>query len=181
LYRFTTSLPYLLNRAGVRMGEMFSRELEPYGITLPMYRVLAALTEKGGQRLSDLGEMTVIEVSTLSRLVASMQKMGLVVRQRVASNQREVEIRLTPSGNALADELMPQAAHFEDVGVEGFSAQEIEIFRRGLVAIHERLGLLEEDLTRARLDRSTQGQSQGQREAQSLPTEGLRRTKAAKS
>jgi len=41
MYRLTEAFPYLLNRVGVRMGELFSRRLESYGVTLHMYRVMA--------------------------------------------------------------------------------------------------------------------------------------------
>ncbi|HCP76840.1 MAG TPA: MarR family transcriptional regulator, partial [Pusillimonas sp.] len=44
-YRFTTSFPYLLNRVGVRMGELFSKRLLEYELTLPMYRVMAVLRQ----------------------------------------------------------------------------------------------------------------------------------------
>ena len=66
MYRLSDAFPYLLNRVGVRMGELFSRRLEPYGVTLPMYRVMATLWEKGNQRLGELSEVTSIELSTLS-------------------------------------------------------------------------------------------------------------------
>src|ERR1700758_2017590 len=61
LYRLTNSLPYLLNRAGVRMGELFSRRIAGYDVTLPMYRVMAALWQQGDQRLGDLAAMTSLE------------------------------------------------------------------------------------------------------------------------
>src|SRR5438105_9081587 len=54
MYRLSDAFPYLLNRVGVRMGELFSRRLEPYGVTLPMYRVMATLWEKGERRLGEL-------------------------------------------------------------------------------------------------------------------------------
>ena len=38
-----------------------------------MYRVMAALWQRGGQRLGDLSEMTTVEISTLSRLVGGLQ------------------------------------------------------------------------------------------------------------
>ena len=37
-----------------------------------MYRVMAALWQRGGQRLGDLSEMTTVEISTLSRLVGGL-------------------------------------------------------------------------------------------------------------
>ena len=47
LYRLTNSLPYMLNRVGAQMGELFSRRIAGYRVTLPMYRVMAALLEDG--------------------------------------------------------------------------------------------------------------------------------------
>ena len=49
LYRLSNSFPYLLNRVGVRIGELFSQRLKTYGMTLPMYRVLASLWERPNQ------------------------------------------------------------------------------------------------------------------------------------
>src|SRR5579859_989617 len=43
VYKLTESVPYLLNRVGVRMGELFSRRIASHGVSLPMYRVMAAL------------------------------------------------------------------------------------------------------------------------------------------
>lgn len=34
-YCLTEAFSYLLARVGVRMGELFSRRTEPYGLTLP--------------------------------------------------------------------------------------------------------------------------------------------------
>ena len=78
MYRLSDSFPYLLNRVGVRMGELFSRRIASYGVTLPMYRVMAAFWENGDQRLGDLATVTTIEISTLSRLVGDMKRRGLV-------------------------------------------------------------------------------------------------------
>lgn len=49
MYRFTAGFGYLVNEVGIRLAELFSRDLAGHGITLPMYRVLAGLWEKGDQ------------------------------------------------------------------------------------------------------------------------------------
>ncbi|WJJ92860.1 hypothetical protein [Neopusillimonas aromaticivorans] len=46
-YKFTSSFPYLLNRVGVKMGELFSVRLAELDLTLPMYRVMAVLRQEG--------------------------------------------------------------------------------------------------------------------------------------
>src|SRR5262245_28290072 len=109
-YVFTTSFPYLLNRVGVRMGDLFSRRLAEHRLTLAMYRVLAVLRQEGDQRLSDLNTMVTVELSTLSRLIGTMKRQGLVTRTRVEEDGRSVRISLTAKGRASADELMPLAA-----------------------------------------------------------------------
>ena len=70
MYRLTEAFPYLVTRVGVRMGELIARRLERYGLTLPMYRVMAALWQRGGQRLGDLSEMTTVEISTELKAMA---------------------------------------------------------------------------------------------------------------
>ena len=147
MYKLTDSFPYLLNRVGVRMGDLFSRRIAAYGVTLPMYRVMAALWETPGQRLNDLAEMTTVELSTLSRLVGTMEKMKLVSRSRLENNARTVAIALTDSGRALVEELMPIAQHFEQVAVSKLSPSALKALKKTLTDIYLLLDTLEEELT----------------------------------
>jgi MarR family transcriptional regulator, organic hydroperoxide resistance regulator len=146
LYRLSNSFPYLLNRVGVRMGELFSQRIAMYGVTLPMYRVLAAIWETGDQRLSDLAAVTTTEISTLSRLVGEMKRKGLVTRSRLEDNGRTVAINLTSRGRLLVEELMPIAVHFEHVAVSGFSDEEVARLKIVLRDIYQSLGSIEPEI-----------------------------------
>jgi MarR family transcriptional regulator, organic hydroperoxide resistance regulator len=150
LYRLSNSFPYLLNRVGVRMGELFSRRIAPFGVTLPMYRVMAALWEKGDQRLSDLAEVTTIEISTLSRLIGEMKRKGLVTRSRLEDNGRTVAINLASKGRSLVEELMPIAVHFADVAVSNYSEDEVDRLKNIFREIYERLESIEPEIEAAR-------------------------------
>jgi MarR family transcriptional regulator, organic hydroperoxide resistance regulator len=150
LYRLSNSFPYLLNRVGVRMGELFSRRISSFGVTLPMYRVMAALWENGDQRLSDLATVTTTEISTLSRLVGEMKRKGLVTRSRLEDNGRTVAINLTSKGRLLVEELMPIAVHFEDVAVRDFSESEVSRLKVVFRKIYESLGSIEPEIEAAR-------------------------------
>jgi DNA-binding MarR family transcriptional regulator len=150
LYRLTNSFPYLLNRVGVRIGELFSQRLASFDATLPMYRVLAALWERPDQRLSDLSEMTTIEISTLSRLVGTMKRKGWVSRRRLEENGRTVAINLTPRGRALTEELIPIAMHFEAVAVRNQSPEQVERIKGALAEAYECLNELEAEITALR-------------------------------
>jgi MarR family transcriptional regulator, organic hydroperoxide resistance regulator len=148
MYRLTETFPYLLNRVGVRMGELFTRRLVTADLTLSMYRVLAALGEKGGQRLGDLADITCVELSTLSRMVGKLAQRGLVSRGRPESNGRTVRIELTASGRRLVDRFIPLAVRHEDVSLRGFKAADIARLKADLVAVYHNLNAVEEELDR---------------------------------
>lgn len=143
MYRLSDAFPYLLNRVGVRMGELFSRRLEPYGVTLPMYRVMATLWEEGNRRLGELSHVTSIELSTLSRLVGAMMRKGLVSRKRPDANARTVEINLTTKGRMLVEELIPLARLHEDVGLCSFRPDKIAELKRDLIKVFQNLAELD--------------------------------------
>lgn len=62
------------------MAERFTRSLDEYHVTLPMYLVLAVLRQTGTHTLGDLSAMLSVELSTLSRLIGTMAKRDLVTR-----------------------------------------------------------------------------------------------------
>ena len=147
MYRPSRSLPYLLTRLGVRMGEIFARELKRDGLTLPMYRVLAFLAEENGvRRLGDLAVLTVLEISTLSRLVAAMQRDGLVTRTRPDGDQRSLHVGLTEAGRTLVARLQPRAAYYEQIAAGAFSTAEIDALKATLSTIYRNVDRLEDEL-----------------------------------
>jgi DNA-binding MarR family transcriptional regulator len=146
MYRLTDSFPYLVARVGVRMGELMSRRLEPHGLTLPMYRVLAALWQRDGQRLGALSEMTTVEISTLSRLVGELQRRGLLSRTRPDSNGRTVEISLTRAGRVLVERLIPLAQRHEGISLVGFAPEEVAVLNKSLVTIYRNLDALDREI-----------------------------------
>jgi DNA-binding MarR family transcriptional regulator len=130
------------------MGDLFTRRLAIADLTLSMYRVLAALWEKGDQRLGDLAEVTSVELSTLSRMVGKLARRGLVSRGRPESNGRTVRIELTASGKQLVERFIPLAMQHEDVSLQGFKSADIARLKADLVAVYRNLNAVEEELDR---------------------------------
>lgn len=125
-------LPYLLNRAGMRIATAFSEEVRPLGATLQIWRVLAALHERDGRRMGDLSETTSIEVSTLTRLVDNMESKGLVSRRRDAADARAVTLHAAPAGRRMTRIILPIAERYEKVALEGFSKAEATVLKTAL-------------------------------------------------
>jgi DNA-binding MarR family transcriptional regulator len=125
-------LPYLLNRAGARIATAFGEEVRPLGATLQIWRVLAALREKDGQRMGELSVTTSIEVSTLTRLVDNMEKKSLVARRRDRQDSRVVLLYVASAGKQLARRILPIAERYEKVALKGFGPTEADALKVAL-------------------------------------------------
>jgi DNA-binding MarR family transcriptional regulator len=139
MYKLTDSVPYLLNRAGVQIGDIFTDRIVEDDISVSMYRVLAMLKQVGQSTLSDLADVVSVEISTLSRLVGTLAKRKLVSRTRPDDNGRIVIIKLTAQGEALTDRLMPLAIELEKTAVQGMSDDEIATLKNALRRMHANL------------------------------------------
>jgi MarR family transcriptional regulator, organic hydroperoxide resistance regulator len=132
-------LPYLINRVGNILVQLFSRDLAPFRLSVPMWRVIAVLAERGDQRLIDLSTMTSIDPSTLSRLTESMQRKQLVTRQRSAHSKREVIVSIAARGVELVGILGPIAHAYEREMTSGLRASDLSGTRRALRGMFDRL------------------------------------------
>ena len=132
-------LPYLLNRAAIRITEAFQRELRKDDLSVVMWRVLAVLWHDGAMRLGALAEATSIEVSTLSRLITSMQARMLVSRTRCTEDARAVEVDLTDEGRSIAERIVPLALHYEEKALADMSAADGDALRQLLVRLYGNL------------------------------------------
>ena len=126
-------LPYLVNRVGTIIAEQFGAEaLAPHRLSIAMWRVMAVLASKGGQRQIDLAGLTSIDASTLSRLVTRLAALGLVTRTRSTSSTREVVVKLTTKGKTQVERLIPLALEYEAVAIAGVRPEEIATLKTGL-------------------------------------------------
>jgi MarR family transcriptional regulator, organic hydroperoxide resistance regulator len=126
-------LPYLVNRVGSIVAEQFGEEaLAPHGLSLAMWRVLAALASAGEQRQIDLADLTSIDSSTLSRLVTRLIRVGLVTRTRSSISNREVVVKLSARGNTIVAGLIPIARDYETAAIGGLSPEELMVLKRCL-------------------------------------------------
>jgi DNA-binding MarR family transcriptional regulator len=135
-------VPYLLNRAGARIAASFTDEVRPLGITLPMWRVLAALNERDGQSVGELSGRTSIEYSTLSRVLDGLQRRGLVGRRRTQQDGRVVNLHLTPAGRAMTRRVMPIAEYHEQVLIADMSESDVATLKRLLRALYDNMDWL---------------------------------------
>jgi MarR family transcriptional regulator, organic hydroperoxide resistance regulator len=132
--------PYLINRVGTALAASFGDSaLGPDRLSIAMWRALAALSDNGGQRLVDLSAMTSIDVSTLSRMVSRLARLGLVTRMRSRKSDREIVVTLTPKGRTMLTRLIPMALRFEQVAIARISLDDLVVAKRVLRQMHENM------------------------------------------
>jgi DNA-binding MarR family transcriptional regulator len=133
-------LPYLVNRVGSAVAAIFTEEtLAPENLSIAMWRVLAALSNRGEQRQIDLVDMTSIDASTMSRLVTRLVRLGLVTRSRSRTSSREVVVALSGKGGALVQRLIPIARDLEKTASADVAAKDLAVVKRVLRQVFQNL------------------------------------------
>ncbi|RZL90962.1 MAG: MarR family transcriptional regulator [Variovorax sp.] len=130
------AIPFLLARAGARMGNAFTYALKPYGLSLSEWRVCASLQHTPKQTLSELSVHASTDLSALSRIVDRLAGNSLVLRERCGIDGRAIRIALTPLGLELTHAIIPLAKHYEAIALSDFSASEITTLRAMLLRIY---------------------------------------------
>lgn len=133
-------VPYLINRVAVGMVKSLAPDLKRYGLDIQTWRILAAVLSHAECRFGDLARSTSIEISTLSRIVARMQRDGLLRCRPLESDSRTFLASLTPKGRALALRVLPSAYAAEAAMVEGLTPAEIAAFTHTLHKLYANLG-----------------------------------------
>ncbi|MBZ9719261.1 MarR family transcriptional regulator [Mesorhizobium sp. AD1-1] len=138
-YELDERLSYLSNRVAFAINERFLLKLQPYDLTIPMWRVLVVLHDRGEQKLIDLSGLTSIEGSTLSRLTEAMHDRKLIRKARSTRSKREIVISLRSSGVSLVEALIPEALKLETLMLTDMPEGDIATTRRVLKTMYSLL------------------------------------------
>ena len=75
--------------------------LERIGLTHPQYLVMLALWERSPRTVRDIGDTLLLDPATLSPLLKRLEAAGLISRARSVTDDRALDIELTPDGRNL--------------------------------------------------------------------------------
>lgn len=92
--------PYLMNRIMGRYNATLRDNFRKQGLTIPQVRTLAVLSVTDGVTVNDLSVYTVIEQSTLSRTLDTLEAQGFVRREQGVTDSRIRHVFLTDDGRA---------------------------------------------------------------------------------
>lgn len=102
------NLPLLLLQAREGVIAHFRSILNAHGLTEQQWRIIRALLETGPMEPRQIVELCRISSPSLAGVLARMDELGLVRRERLPEDQRRVMVSLTRRSRALADAMQPQ-------------------------------------------------------------------------
>jgi DNA-binding MarR family transcriptional regulator len=104
--------------------------LRTHGLSVPMWRALSALHGKDGLTIGQIAEITVLDRSSLGRLLEEMAAAGLVERENVPDDRRAVLIRLSTAGERRFASALPTALEYYRRVLRGVSNAEFKTLMR---------------------------------------------------
>lgn len=98
-------LSFAVYGAANRIARMHKPFLEPLGLTFPQYLVMLELFSEAPQTVGELGNALGMDTGTITPLLKRLAAAGMVTRTRDPSDERRVQVDLTPEGESLRDDV----------------------------------------------------------------------------
>lgn len=129
-------LPYRLAVVAARVSARFARQYAVHGVSIPQWRVLAALGSFGETHATRLVTLTTMDKVKVSRAVAGLIEAGHLRRRPDDADNRRDLLALTARGRRLYAQLVPLALEMQAALLAELPADEA----RALDAALTRLG-----------------------------------------
>ena len=101
--RLDQQLCFALYSATHAVTRTYREHLSKIGLTYPQYLVLLVLWQENQQTVKSLADKLNLDSPTLTPLLKRLASAGFVNRERSSTDEREVYISLTETGNSLKD------------------------------------------------------------------------------
>ena len=96
-----------LRKAARRVTQVYDRMLEPCGLTVTQYGLLASLSKHDGLGIGALAEIMIMDPTTLTRNLRPLVRQGFVAVSPDANDKRSRCVKLTISGRSAFLEAKP--------------------------------------------------------------------------
>ena len=125
---------YLVRQANAAVRARLERCLRDTNITISQYTVMSQLASRNALSSAKLARINHVSPQTMNELVVNLAGRGLVERQEDADNRRILLVSLTEEGRATLKECDRLVDKLEENFFAGFSAADMEKFRKALQA-----------------------------------------------
>jgi len=129
-------MPYLLNRAAEATSRSFQKSYKSkYGMLRTEWRVLFHLGRYGDLMAKDISLRADLHKTKISRAVAALESRRFLSRKTRPDDRRHEVLTLTKQGHTAFQDLIGEAARYNEKLMAPFSADEQALLRRFLLTI----------------------------------------------
>jgi DNA-binding MarR family transcriptional regulator len=115
IYSFQDSLGHNLHRIGQLMREETNKALKRFALTPEQWQILVVLSQENGLTPTELGEITLRDKTTISRILPPLFRKGMIVKESNPSDGRSYVIRVDEQVRKLVQEtLLAIKEHYQD-------------------------------------------------------------------
>jgi DNA-binding MarR family transcriptional regulator len=111
------------------------------GISAAQLFVLSSLADGAASSLTELGERTHTDRSSVADVVQRLAAAGLVERSRAEHDRRRTEVRITPAGRSLLHVAPRPPTRLLIAGLEAMEDDALDTLAAGLVRLTREMGL----------------------------------------
>ena len=139
-------LPYQLSITSNAVSGRIAQEYrQHFGLSVPEWRVMAVLGDSGSLTQRDLTQRTLMDKVAVNRACKVLEERGLAARTPNVQDGRSHHLDLTEEGRVMWGQIMPLALEMERRVFAGFSAEEVDQFRKLLDRVRAHVGELDTD------------------------------------
>ena len=117
--------PYRLYRASEKLQLRLQARLRAHHMSTSEWRVISVLKSYGAMSIGEIVEATLMEQPTSSRVVARLEKNGLVSRRASTRDSRMALISLSPAGLEVFKQIIPAALRHQELALAGIARKEV--------------------------------------------------------
>ncbi|MGD9610444.1 MAG: MarR family winged helix-turn-helix transcriptional regulator [Desulfovibrionaceae bacterium] len=143
-YDMDNAIGYLIGHTAMRIKIGLRRLFvqSDLDVTPEQWVVLFRLYEREGLTQSELGDRTVKDKTTVTRILDRLEKKGLLYRRRDTRDRRSQRIYLTESGTTVLGALMPLVHDYGAALFDDMRPEDRDTLRRLLGLVETRLDSL---------------------------------------
>jgi len=130
---------FLVRDANRAFQRLLEKRIAPYGVARGQWYFLRVLWSEDGLSQRELSTRVGTMEPTTVIALRSMEKSGLIRRERSSDDKRRSQVWLTAKAQRLRDELLAIARGITDAAEDGISRDELAQFRRVIRRMTENL------------------------------------------
>lgn len=133
-------IPYRMVNLAKRISDSCSDiYMDDFDVTVPEWRILARLAEHDRQNARDIGEVTFMDKSKVSRAVKLLDSKGYLVKAKDPNDNRVTYLSLSDTGRQLYNDIAPRALDWESRLISALDISEYRDLMRILEKLDRRL------------------------------------------